>query len=383
MDTGNLPADQLDMVLYNSESKMMRLMPKPQWLYQQIGQPPKIPANEREKIKEILGNYGLSLTGDIFTSRDSGRSGLFVVESSLGKKVLKSYKYTVNLQTVIHEHSILLYLAQLDFPSPRLVLTQKDESLVSQDGEIYALFDYMDGYFQYHNFFVLPSTKLEFIHIAGKVLNKLHTALSTFTPNGYNPEGFKSRTGERWREITWYIDKFSRSIEEPFEIKNNQAREMVRLIDKYGSWAEKKLTILDNKLDAVSLPRLIIHNDYGPYNLFFKPGSQVVILDFELASLDWRIIDFSKAFQYFCRNRFGFSQKKLKTFIDGYQSESRLSKHEMNLIPDAWLHLLLRRFMVISSRYLQKPEDQYYLEARRIIKLSHWVIDNSQNLANL
>lgn len=371
------------MVLYNSESKMMRLLPRPEWLYQQIGQPPKISSTEREKIKEILGNYGLSLTGDVFTSRESGRSGLFVLESSFGKKVLKSYKYTVNHQTVIHEHSILLYLAQLNFPSPRLVLTQKDQSFVSQDGEIYALFDYLDGYFQYHNFIVLPSTKLEFIHIAGKVLSKLHTALSTFTPSGYNPEGFKSRTGERWREISWYIDRFTRRREEPIEINNNQVREMVGLIDKYSSWVENQLNILDSKLNSGSLPRFIIHNDYGPYNLFFKSGTQVVILDFELASLDWRLIDFSKAFQYFCRNRFGFSHKKMMTFIDGYQSESHLSKQEMNLVPDTWLHLLFRRFLVISSRYLQKPEDQYYKEAREIIKLSHWIIDNHQDLANL
>lgn len=371
------------MVYLDSRMNISYTIPRPGRIYQQHWHQSRLSTSEITTLEVILDLYGLEITGEVSTSIGPGRSGKYIIESSKGKRVLKSYKHTVQLETIIHEHSILEYLAEENFPAPRLIRTRDSETYVQWDEEYYALYDYLEGYFQFHNYFMLPSQSLYFINLAGRALGALHDVLKEFTPKGHNPDGFISRTGDRWREQDWYTDQLDWCQSMTSQLGDSKTQQMIAIVKEFGMHVRDDFIKLDQKLMEASLPRFIIHGDYGPYNLFFKSGSRVVILDFELAGLDWRLIDMSKAFQYFTRNRLGFSFKKMKAFMDGYQYESPLTKEEKQLLPEVWLHLIYRRFAVIVYRYFNNPVQEYLREARGIIRLSKWIMENKHTISDL
>jgi Ser/Thr protein kinase RdoA (MazF antagonist) len=337
------------------------VLPRPDKLIQRLRLRGRSSQNELAKTKEILRAFGLNDIGGIARTSELSRSNQLIVESSKGKKILKSYKYTVKEPTIAHEHSIIRFLEKIDFPAPRLSCTLDGRTYLEVEGKYFALFDYLDGYFQYHNYLLSPFQTKHFIDLAGRALSTLHSVLKDFSPEGYNPDGFRSRTGERWRELNWYLDKLSWCINEGLQIRNKDDQQMDDLVRQYGSWVENEFYSLNEKLNNASIPRYIIHGDYGPFNLFFKQGSPVVILDFELSALDWRLFDIAKAFQYFTKSRFGFNSSKMNTFISAYRLDKSLNQIEMHLLPDAWLFLLFRRIIVVTHRYFQAAENKYLI----------------------
>src|SRR5262249_36614462 len=147
----------------------------------------------------------------------------------------------------------------------------------------------------------------QFIRSSGKALGALHNALRDFTPAGQHPNGFKSREGERWRDLDWFIDKLTWCQQQIPRLRSDGAGVLRRLCAEEANWVAATLHDLNDRINAAAPPRQIIHSDYGPYNLFFKPGAPTVILDFELAHLDWRLADLAMALPAFAGGRLGFS----------------------------------------------------------------------------
>lgn len=297
--------------------------------------------------------------------------------------MLKQYKSTVELAGVRHEHSILRYLAQIEFPAPRLHANTNGETLIQHDGKYYVLFDVLEGYFQYHNYFLLPAQAQALIAASGKALGALHVALKDFTPEGYQPNGFTSPTGDRWRELSWYTDKLAWCREEIPQLQTEETRLMQRMFAEHADRLEAMLYDLNNAITVAAPTRLIIHGDYGPYNLFFKHGAPVVILDFELARLDWRLTDLATALPSFVQSRLGFSWRKMTWFLEAYQTYCPMDAAELQLLPAVWQFLTLRRVIVCWYRYCTTHATQWLIEAQHKLKLIDWLIANQQTLANV
>ena len=99
-------------------------LPRFNLLYRRLkhtSQPPK--AINLDQVEEILAEYGLKLDGAPKLPDIVGRSSSLFVGTSRDKLVLKRYKASMSLPAVMHEHSILTYLAKSDFPTPCLVHT--------------------------------------------------------------------------------------------------------------------------------------------------------------------------------------------------------------------------------------------------------------------
>jgi Ser/Thr protein kinase RdoA (MazF antagonist) len=109
----------------------------------------------------------------------------------------------------------------------------------------------------------------------------------------------------------------------------------------------------------------------------------VIVLDFELARLDWRITDLSKSFVQFAQTRFGFSTKKMKYFLEAYHASFPLDSVEISLIPAVWQFLTLRRIMVCWHRYCQTHSENWLKEAERKLNLAKWIDDNYDTLSCL
>lgn len=356
-------------------------LPRPDRLLQQVRfrrQPASIPL---PLLRDLLAQYGLEVQGAVQAVGGPGRSHNVVAGTNAGLKFIKRYKHTVDPSAITHEHSILQQLAQINFSAPRLLPTTHGTTLVEQDGKYYAVFEVLNGYFQYHHYLLLPSQTRQCIAAAGRALGELHTVLHDFTPAGHHPNGFRSRTGERWRDLQWY------------QAQLDQARAAAQAADattalhymlrEHANTIEATLHDLDATLAAVALPRCIIHGDYGPYNLLFKRGAPVVVLDWELARLDWRLVDLATALFFFAHTRFGFSFGKAQWFVHAYCRACAVDEDELRWLPPVWQFITLRRVIVCWQRFAQTPDHRWLAEAHTKLALAQWISQHQQQLSSL
>ncbi len=327
-------------------------------------------------VEDILAEYNLELLKPPEVPPGRGRSHSLIVITRQGKKLLKLYKPTVAVPAIIHEHSILCYLAQVDFPSPRLVSTPVGETLVRRNEHNYALFDVIEGGFQYHNYCLFPAQARQFIAASGEILAVLHDKLKDFVPQGHNPNGFKSRQEDRWRDLDWYTSRLTHCIAETQHASADLGRTEAAWLLERADYLEASLVQLDTTLKEAQLPRLIIHGDYGPYNLFFRRNAPVVMLDFELARLDWRATELVDALPRFSYSRWGFSLGKMKCFLDAYRSQFSIASDEVRLLPAVWKFLNIRRCIVHWHYFCDTHSPERLAQAQWNLELINWITAN-------
>lgn len=348
-------------------------LPRPDRLYQQIAFRRSSARMDRELTRSILADFGLEPRGPFTRPGGPGRSDSVICGTNAGRKLVKRYKETVEPAAVIHEHSLLRYLAEVGFPAPRLISTPRGDTLIQRAGQCYAVFDYLEGYFQYHNYVLLPAQARRFVAISGRALGALHMVLEHIVPAGRHLNGFVSHEGPRWRELDWFTDKLAQCRRDAPGLRGPAADALRRALAADASWVEERLCMLDEQLKAAAPPRLIIHGDYGPYNLLFRRAAPVVIVDFELARLDWRLTDLATALPSFARNRFGFRFATMRCFLAAYRSSCPIDPAELALLPEVWQFLSLRRVIVGWQRCCETGAARWLDEARQKLELARWL----------
>jgi Ser/Thr protein kinase RdoA (MazF antagonist) len=337
-------------------------------------------------LKEIIDIYGVKVTGEATSIPLKSRSLHIVLNTTEGKKILKRYKATVSQSVITTEHSILNYLATIDFPAPRLISTDYGEMLIRLAGHHYAMFDYLDGYFHYHDYLMLPHHKLKFIELSALALATLHSALWDFTPLGSNPEGFPSKDGDRSRDTFWYVAmlKTCQSEVNSFNSINDEDTISYRdLLLEYGDEVKNEIQKLSTEIVKANLPRGIIHGDYGPYNILIKRNNPVLILDFELARIDWRILDIAKSLPYFVRDSFGFSFNKARAYVKSYHSAFPLDPQEVLSVPLILKFIALKRLIVCWHRFHKTQAKRWLKEAKVQNSRITWIENNEEELSKL
>ena len=343
----------------------------------------KLSREDEQWISALVSTYGLSLLQPAKKLETDGRSNNWVLITNKGKKILKKYKPSVEAEQILHEHAILSQLALFQFPAPRLNKNLHSETLTLIENSRFAMFDFLDGYFQYHEQIYFPNQTNTFLELAALSLASLHESLRDFTPVGKNPNGFISKEGPRWLGLNWYLEKLTANKQQTQESLKGSLGYELNMIHSRGKWIEDRLSVLDEILTTAPLDRVIIHGDYGPYNLLFKNGKPVVIIDFELARLDWRLTDLATSMNTFTRNRMGFQQKKMRRFIQAYQSASNVGAEQLDYLPVVWEYLSLRRLIVCWSRALETGQKKWLVESLDRMQIIDWITMHKSDMLKL
>jgi Ser/Thr protein kinase RdoA (MazF antagonist) len=335
-----------------------------------------------DQVEDILTEYDLKLTEPPRLPDVCGRSGTLVVATSGGNFILKRYKASMELPAIVHEHSILNYLAMTDFPAPRLLHTSSGETFIQRQGRVYALTAFLEGYMQYTNYVLFPWQLRPFISAAGEMLAALHQCLRGFVPQGHNPNGFKSLKGDRWRNLDWYTGKLTYCMEQTHNRSRaaDSSTAVVGTLLERAVWMHDTLCQLDQVLDAAAPPRLIIHGDYNPNNLLFKPNAPPVVLDLEIARLDWRITDLARSISRFVYGQLGFNSARMKCFLSAYIARYPVSVDELLLSPTVWQFLLLRRVIVCWHHGCTRHSDRWDAEIQHHLKRIDWIVASQDKL---
>ena len=306
----------------------------------------------RRQLERALEPYGLRAISRARTLSAPGARGAAVrVVTPQGEVVVKRYKQTLDSSALLIEQAVLRALAASDFPVPHLRQALDGGTSVSVDDAWFSVSDAIRGYRHPHELVMARADRHSLEAIAGRLLARLHATLAEVEVPSSETLGFMRRRGPRVREVDWYADQLA-SAPAPRRVR---------------AWATAALWQLREAFDAHRLPITVIHGDYAPYNLLVRAGSVPVVVDFELARLDWRLVDLATGISWFSRRRWGFDIGAARRLVGAYREASDATNDELAMIPAMAAFLALQRAAVAWSRAESEPGAEWDLEAKQRI----------------
>jgi len=357
------------------------LIPRPGKLRHTIAAKTKSSQIEEREIRNVLSVYDLGeLRGYRQPAIGSTRCQNLILKTSEGKKVLKRYKFSLSFEAIIYEHSVLRHLTTADFPAPRLVLNKHGKTCTELEGKYYAITDFIAG-FRYTDFFISRREKKHFMKEAAWTLARYHQLIEGFVPKGKKTDGFMPGSKRRWQECEWYLREFDK-YESLLKDREPNGTELEHFFRRNIDRFKQDLVALSQRLDGNGhlLPKLVIHGDYGPYNILFDKGQLAAVLDFECTHLDWRAGEVISAIYRFASTKNGIDYDQAKTFLSAYQSHYALAVDEIALMPDIFRFSRLRVLPLCLRDYFELAAPSRLRDARHMVWWADWMGENGDRL---
>ncbi len=328
--------------------------------------PRSLATGQQRVVEDVSAALGV---GDVRAARSVGvgRSWNVVMETDRGRLVMKRYKPSVEDAAVVSEHGVLQRLAELQLPAPRLVAGPEGATVVRRADGAFALFDHIDGHLPMHELVTLPAERRRQARAAGTLLAILHEALADVPPAAYPSTGL-GPDGSRRLPSAGHADLLRRAA----AALSTSSRATATLAER--------LCGLDAQLAGSSLRTTLVHGDYGPYNLLLRSGRPLVVIDFELARLDWRLLDVVTAAPRFSVGRTGFSADRFAAFLGGYLELAPEMRAELALAPVLLELLSLRRAAILLRRDAEQPDPALVRQAAERLRTARALADGSHRL---
>jgi Ser/Thr protein kinase RdoA (MazF antagonist) len=330
-------------------------------------------------ISPLIKQYDLRVLEPITRLRGGKRNENWFLKTSDGPKVLKRYMPAIPYTQVRYEHALLTHLEQKNFPTVRLMRDVQGETIFQQDGRIYALFNYLEGYFRFDEYLYLPPLSGWFLTHLGLALSLLHHALSDFEPPEYSQYGFLSKNQERLLNSDWYVKQLEKNRSTVKTMVSWRGQMLHHRLVKMAGWLEDNFLKIEAQLSSLRPERQVIHGDYGRHNVLIRPNAPMVVLDFELSRLDWRLVDLIAAFSTTTASYYHtYDLRKIQQILSGYQSGQPITRE-----PLIWKYRLLDRIIRVWAKYLEREEPQTASDILNRLAQYQWVQRNQEQLTRL
>jgi Ser/Thr protein kinase RdoA (MazF antagonist) len=287
------------------------------------------------QLAPVLDRYGLHVIGRPRVLSAPGARGATVrVMTSSGDVVVKRYKHSLDPTALTIEHAVLTELAASDVPVPHLRRAEDGASSVVVDDASFAVFDAIRGYRHPHELIMASSDRRQLETIAGRLLARVHASLEEVDVPASSTLGFAADRTTRVRDVDWYATVLADAP----------------VARRVRAWVTETLRHLSESFQAARLPLTVVHGDYGPYNLMVRAGNLPVVLDFELARRDWRMVDLATGLGWFARRRWSTDVGAARRVLVAYREASGAVHEELARIPDVAAFLALQRAVIAWSR---------------------------------
>lgn len=363
-------------------SRIPRL-PRPAQVYEYARSRSRSVDIDVETVHSVLEGYGLTWSDPPLNLPLSRRTRNVVVQTSAGRKVLKRYRTRFGMTAILYGHSILEHLAEINFPAARLVSTATGETYVSHGGSNYAVFDFVEGT-NYSLSYLWRAHYLLLMEGIGCNLASLHLALRGFVPKGQHHLGFTSYEGNWQRDLLWYAGQVEELRARSRDLPYGQARLCAAWMAHNSGGIVDALAELDAELRLSSLPRQIIHGDYGLHNVVFQKSGTITTLDFELSRLEWRLTDLVLILSRLRQRGGEYDLEGIRRFLHGYQSVFPIPEDEWGFIPLVWRFHKLRASLISWSTYFESGGTLgKLLSAREALNQANWARLHPERLLEL
>ena len=261
--------------------------------------------NEKKILNALLDSYNIN-----FSALELLRKGGCVSYCALGE----SEKYFMKIipsafmGTAKQSLSILMYLEEKGFPSPRIILTKNGLPYIEideTDGKTFGvLFQFIDGQ---------EPGEGENVETIGALVGQLHSIMNEY----------KGNLQVRGKEF--FIDRYINILK-----KKNYDANKTEMFREYGDTLWKKVE---------KLPRGFCHGDMYRGNLLRTCAGKYYILDFDTSCNAFPIYDIMimcNSTNYFDFDEKGFQKAKstYESFLKGYSKYCTLTDMELEAFYD-------------------------------------------------
>ena len=289
------------------------------------------PAIGRDVCATVLADYDVRVMGAPRNIGHGWRNEIVIIKTSDGTKVLKRYPSRWSEAAVRYEHSILVHLESVDFPAVRLVRRSDGTTWATHAGATFVLFEYSSGR-NVTGCFTPPRQHRRHLACVGSTLARLHRAMEGFVPAGVHHVS-SHLDGENDRSTRGFRTVLARLAETPSATRGDVRTQLDWLRARAGH-VHERLAQLDQRLAAAPLSRHVIHGDFGLHNLLFRADGSAVVHDFELARVDYRLVDVAAVL-------WRAETNPMSAFVDSYRAEGAIKGREWDHLSDVWeLHRL-------------------------------------------
>ncbi len=288
----------------------------------------------------VLHRWGHDVAPDDVAPQSGTANAGAVVAAPGGRLFLKRRNPRYARENWVRfDHALLEHLAADGLPVPRPLVAESGRSWVVEDGDIYELFEFIEG--APHR----PGDAVE-LGAADETLGRIHRSTGRFEPP----------VAKRWERF--HDPKQARGwLAELLEMDTRDA----------PPGARDTLRMALNLADALAsrlpddaywrLPRTIVQADYHPANLKFRGGEVAGVFDWDWASDQPRMVDLADGFLFFCGRRdspltggdvwslseaFDIDAERVARFGEAYLSVIEPRPEELAALPDLmrarWLY---------------------------------------------
>ena len=284
------------------------------------------PSIDRDDCAAVLSHYDLRVSRGPRNIGHGWRNDIVTVRTTDGTKVLKRYPSRWNVAAIEHEHSILLWLEQVEFPAVRLARRPNGDTWTTLAGNVYVLFEFSRGR-NVTGCIMASARRRSHLTVAGQTLARLHRAMERFVPGGAHHLSRDSAIDDRGITVR-HRTALARLVDQP-DPPSGDAGPILQALRAEAGRIQERLEQLDESLHAAPLSRHVIHGDFGLHNLLFRADGTAVVHDFELARVDYRLIDIAAVLS---RGEI----EPMQAFLEGYRSEAAISSHEWECLAEVW-----------------------------------------------
>jgi len=357
------------------------LIPRPTKLRYSITSKIRRPHIDTTQVRQLVSAYDLgTFKGRTQFAIGPGRSQNLILETNTGRKVVKRYKFSLDREAILYEHSVLKHLSTTDFTAPCLVSNRDGETFTAIGSHYYAITDFVAG-FKYTDFFISRRKQKRFIAQAARALARYHELIDSFVPEGKKFDGFRPDGQRRWLEYDWHLEEWEK-YKSLLKDREHNSTELERFFLHNIDRLEESLADLGQRFQSDNrlLPKLVIHGDYGPYNLLFKHGQLAAVLDFECTHFDWRAWEVIGAIYRFAGSKNGINYDKATTFLSAYQSCLMLTNDEIAAMPDVFRFSRLRALTICFRDYFEFAVTSRFGDASHMVWWMDWMEENAKEL---
>lgn len=324
-------------------------IPKPSYLLTQLSSRSQPDVALYQILLHLAQLYQL---GEIQTCYRAPRtlSLNFIVTTSQGKFVFRRHHLTAD--DVAYEYQVLDHLQQRSFPAPRMLLNQTGQAWSAVDGALYSVYEFVEGYCP-TDFLWWPSARQKIITQCGRTLAEYHRAIVDLVPSAYKWNAYRPTEHKRWREGDWFREvlKDIRPL-----LQRPTATTPMDDFTRSRINALERMLGLESVVESYpNLSKLVIHGDYSPWNILFRPGLPPFVLDFNEARLDLKIYDLALATFSFAWRGDHLDQDRALAFQTGYGETGQLSEVDINLASLVFQWVMARSLVErLHIHYLQQ-----------------------------
>lgn len=333
---------------------------------------------ETEELKAVLREYDLGRVSHVERqTKGSRHSPKLVLTTDRGRYLLKRRASgRDHPMKVTFAHQVQRYLAERDFPLPRVISVRSDDdTMVIINDRIYEIFEYVEG--------VTYDGSWEATFDAGRVLGEFHKLVADYESD-WSParKGYHDSSSVRTN-----LSRLPASIGNDDSVVGKESELLATISSLYEAYERAAETV--NDAGYSDWPEQIVHADWHPGNMLFMDDRVAAVIDYDSLRLLPQATDLANGLLQFSivggpidpiKWPPELDEERFRRFLLGYDQISATHGEQMACIPRLMIEALIAEAVmpIAATGSFGRMEGFRFLQM--INRKVHWLEQNHERL---